>query len=294
MGDYLHALATRASKTSSLRPRLPSLFEPPVGIPAAHFLHPYPARSHQSTFTPEAEHSHDGIFDISVFRAVENSYASAIRSRGDAVNTQPPARRGRDAAQPMVQSAVHESPAPSVHSNPRPMKRRESAQTLANESLTGSDQPAEQRTISRPTREPSPPVQKLDVNSPHDAVSASSGERAARSSVTRDTPEGAPVAKTPHVENPLASHIEQNAIRFRNVSPPPTQDVTRPSHSSRPLERESFRGHTDEPRPVHIVIERLTVQASVPQAAPPTRSAPLPRPKTSLDQYLHERGGRRP
>lgn len=287
MSNYLNQLAARAlGRREPVRPRLPSLFEPPTGAPAL----------------PPAE-------------AAEAAPPFFERRTDAPATIQAPAPRltpSRDAHPPAPDAAAQTLAPPEPRLTPRPREawraRREgepAAPAWPGERATEGESPT-LRSVGQATETAAPPHHtRAEAPAPVEVVrsterqadEASEGARAAQVAGGEGEPARGLARRVAALEAAGAERQERRESRgtaddalMRPASPPapPPAGPRPPTLATRGIER------GDGPPQVHVTIGRVEVRAVFPPppAAPP---APRPRPATqTLAEYLkrRERGGR--
>jgi hypothetical protein len=287
MGDYLTNLTARVSGVQpAVRPRLPSLFEPPTSLPtprlASLVSHPHRDRKDLQTETEEVEVP----APPSLGPAAPPSHAQRIR-RAE------PAQPSTDTR---VAAISPKDAPPALHPKPH-------VPAVADSTVS---EVAPQATVAHP---PNPAV---PVVSPHLLRSADrsfpSSTVQSRSPSEHDEPrvaaETGTQSKSPlvHESRPMEARVDHE-VRAEDRRPPTLTQSSRvapvteppapPANSLQPKPPVFFTQAAETSAPsVQVVIGRVTVQAVTPSAPPNPAPPRAPAPRLSLEDYLKQREAR--
>jgi hypothetical protein len=294
VGDYLKSVAARVSeKESALRPRLPSLFEPPKGLASARVSAIVPARA------DEREESAQGSGGVSTAATPPSHLPAQV------------IRRKHLAAAPAFTSELPEAAdqqplraVPLRGSKPE-VPVRQSTETLVGEEKIfhdgseGAGTPLLRTLASKARLKCSEQISSLSaVPVQTKVVEQSSASLTAKKHSLSLAPSGrrAEVLKETH-QSPETRAAHSSTVP--PISTRTTANIITPTPTGNPVlavkkAPEFLRADAvDDPAPhVQVVIGRLMVQMIAPAAAPRVPAPKPPLPRLSLDEYLKQREGR--
>ena len=286
MGDYLTNLTARVSGVSpAVRPRLPSLFEPPAALPPARLaslvsqLHR--DREHLQSETEEVEAPTPAS---SLAPAAQPSHAQRIRRAEPA----PPSSETPEAAispkdsppallpKPRV-SAVADPPVSEARpQSPAPQPPKPAVPVVLPQLLRHADRSSRPPTVQPPSQS--------ERNESH--IAAETGTQSKSPAVHETRPAEIRVHREVRVEerqsaaptSPVLPVMVPPAPRAKSLKPTQPVFFTEPAETSAPS--------------VQVVIGRVTVQAVTPSASANPAPPRSPAPRLSLEDYLKQREAR--
>ncbi len=299
MGDYLNQLTSRVSGTqAAVRPRLPSLFEPPRGLAATRVSSLFPAQPQPREEAPLVE-------DLST-RSTLSDQRPQIRAAYEK-----PASASRlitlsqHEPKPDKPALPHPAFVPSAMERPPIVRARPTRESLRHEERTergerddAAREPLRPATPSLPLNNSEEPnsvarreTNKLVVRRPdpevtgRETLSLSSAPQRRRTEAAREfTPAQQQHATEKPLTPPAPARPAEGVHAVTNFNPARAARETPVIARTEPLE--------DSSPSVQVVIGRVIVQAIAP---PPALAPPAPRPQTprlSLEEYLKQREGR--
>ncbi|HME35227.1 MAG TPA: hypothetical protein VKF84_08310 [Candidatus Sulfotelmatobacter sp.] len=278
MGNYLSHVAARAlGQSPALQPRVPSLFEPPPALRSAR-LGPFPS-----------------------LKTDPNTRVDA----GDSLTAPSPQTRTRRRETRAVSTDDHSSGERGSDGDPAPRITGHKLRTP--NAAEQAAAPADGNRYVQPAQEISVHPRPQIVPAAANAAPAPAGAReASLESDTRVTkPRGTAVAG-------IGSRLEKSFPRDPQIGVSEKRLPERPEERSAAApERKEIPAHSQRPAPqslafppagtkdadnrdggfsVSVVIERVNVQAVMPQPAPVRAARSSPAPMLSLEQYMKQRG----
>jgi hypothetical protein len=285
MGSYLHDIAARAlGQSSTLQPRVPSLFEPPPALRSAR-LTPFPFLKADS----------ESCMDSGDSTTPQQDWRSRSLSRRETPVASSDNQPGKsDSDKP---GGDHADASRITGRNRRQAASTEPAALCADETEpvpSAPDSRAKPRIV--PAVVTSTGQVRSDANEPPKGRDA--GIVVAR--LRKNSPAMEPRSKATYRKEPDVTDSEPRASMrpgVRNVEAPERAEVAalslRPAPRTPTFPRAEARNveDTDGVFSVSVVIARVNVQAVLPQPTPVRLAHPSPAPLLSLEQYLRQRGG---
>jgi hypothetical protein len=285
MGDYLNHVAARVSGLpAAVRPRLPSLFEPPKPLASTRLSSVFNARR-------DGEGFHSVTEEVDAAVPAASSASAATAPRVHRVRPAPPPPQPTEAIDDRV--SLHE---PSAAPTPRPVTRRV-AESSAPQAHQEFSEPSHAHTITpvvipRPAGHEDRPAAPRHRNASIETSEVRAlGQAAPPHSLSPrfdSAPSEPPLVREVHAIDRLAPAPAQPG-RAAPVVPAPVQYASAP----KPAPPVFFNEAVENAAPsVQVVIGRVTVQA----VTPPPHVAPAPprprAPRLSLEDYLKQREAR--
>jgi len=286
MADYLKSMAARATgqTSASVRPKIPSLFEPPPALLSAHLI-PFRTQSADSPLESSA-----------VVEASQPSLHIAPGPRIPGEKQDRVRRARRPEHEPEVQPSVEPvnitaSPRPSVLPGTAATAEPVASATIPVPTPRHQDTDrTEPRVGSAQSEEtPRPPLQ-----TPHRTSDDVALQHQPRQPNTVD--ETAVVAQPRHRAREVVNEVVERVRHKETVAQPlPAIERAEAAHSNSQPQVHSYwpAAPVRDTRPViNVTIGRVVVDTVTEKASAPSRTTKAAGPVLSLDRYLEQRRGR--
>ncbi len=289
MSDYLGDLLTRSfAPAPDVRPRAPSIFEPPAG-PAVLDLQPDAGPDFDAAVASPAANRAPAPAQEEATRRPERAVAPPERRAADVAPVRP---HRRDPETAPIRKDPEHPPSATEQSSPAAVLPNEPPAVRTAASLAGPLAAPRAQAAARATApNPDPPSRAggaIQRSLPAAAAPPALERRAIRGPVS--APELARGGRArPSDAAPAAAGLVIRRIEpARDANPPPA-----PMPARREAGRHSLASPPPAPPSIQVTIGRVEVRASTPATVPPSRAKK--EPAMSLETYLQRRaeGGRR-